>query len=639
MSEENGEELPNGWVKAALSEICRINPPLDRCILSDDIEVGFVPMRAVEPEGRGLLRPEVTTYGKVKKGYTAFISGDVIMAKITPCMENGKTCVVPELPGAACFGSTEFHVVRSESSIPPRWIANFLLQHSTRHEAQRQMMGGVGQMRVPSGFLETLHLPIPPLAEQTRIADKLDELLSDLDAGVAALAGARAKLKHYRAAVLKAAVEGALTADLPCRQAGWRDPKFRNCSGSRVPENSDAFFAYVLECEDGSLYKGFCQNLWARIDRHLDGRGAEWTSKHKPVALVHFEKFDTMAEAREREVYFKSGSGREWLAALWKERKPATESAADLLTRILAERRRRWEEAQLQKFKEQGKAPPKNWPACRTGRKAKYQEPSAPDTTHLPELPDGWCWAKLDQVAAIAGGVTKGQKFSEKAETREVPYLRVANVQRGYLDLLEIKTIRALAAEVKELALRPGDVLFNEGGDRDKLGRGWIWEGQIEECVHQNHVFRARLFLDEMQPKLVSWCGNSYGQQWFMKAGKQSVNLASINLTVLRSFPVPLPPLAEQTAIVELVEDQLSVIDHLEADLDAKLKSAQALRQSILRSAFEGRLVPQDPNDEPASELLKRIAAEREARAKLAKATKRPRAVGETARSSRSRKP
>jgi type I restriction enzyme S subunit len=174
-----------------------------------------------------------------------------------------------------------------------------------------------------------------------------------------------------------------------------------------------------------------------------------------------------------------------------------------------------------------------------------------------------------------------------------------------------MKEIRAREADIQDLNLQAGDILFNEGGDRDKLGRGWIWEGQIPECIHQNHVFRARLFLREVNPKFISWCGNSYGQRWFMRTGKQSVNLASINLTVLRSFPVPLASAAEQEAIVEAVEDQLSVIDHLEADLEAKLGSAQALRQSILRNAFTGQIVPHDPNDEPASELLKRIDAER----------------------------
>ena len=233
-------------------------------------------------------------------------------------------------------------------------------------------------------------------------------------------------------------------------------------------------------------------------------------------------------------------------------------------------------------------------------------------------------WGSLDQVASLAGGVTKGQKFGLSEVTREVPYLRVANVQRGYLDLDEVKTIRASEDDIQELTLLPGDVLFNEGGDRDKLGRGWIWEGQITECIHQNHVFRARLLLDSLNPKLVSWCGNSYGQAWFSRAGKQSVNLASVSLSVLRSFPIPVPRLDEQEQIVDIVEDQLSLIDHLESDLDAKLDSAQALRQSILKAAFEGKLVPQDPNDEPASELLKRIAAERAERERVAKQAKKP---------------
>jgi type I restriction enzyme S subunit len=223
MSVTIGQQLPPSWVRAELSAIAQINPPLDRCILSDNVLVDFIPMRAVEPEGGGILRPEASTYGEVKKGYTAFLAGDVIMAKITPCMENGKTCVVPELPGAACFGSTEFHVVRTEGNIAARWISNFLLQHSTRHAALRQMMGGVGQMRVPSVFLESLIIPIPPDPEQQRILDALDELLSDLDAGVAALERVQAKLKHYRAAVLKAAVEGTLVPSqqpYPVRKIG-----------------------------------------------------------------------------------------------------------------------------------------------------------------------------------------------------------------------------------------------------------------------------------------------------------------------------------------------------------------------------------------------------------------------------------
>src|SRR3990172_469533 len=145
--------LPRGWEQPLLPEVAQINPSLERSVPGDNAKVNFVPMRAVEAEGGGLARPEVRPYGEVKRGYTSFVSGDVIMAKITPCMENGKTTVVPPLPGEVCFGSTEFHVVRAERGVEPRWIANFLLQHEVRRAAQRQMTGGVGQMRVPASFL------------------------------------------------------------------------------------------------------------------------------------------------------------------------------------------------------------------------------------------------------------------------------------------------------------------------------------------------------------------------------------------------------------------------------------------------------------------------------------------------------
>jgi len=228
------------------------------------------------------------------------------------------------------------------------------------------------------------------------------------------------------------------------------------------------------------------------------------------------------------------------------------------------------------------------------------------------ELPEGWAWATLNAIAKLKGGLTKGQKRRPGERTRPVPYLRVANVQRGFLDLRELKTIEATNAEIEELQLRPGDVLFNEGGDRDKLGRGWVWEGQIAECIHQNHVFRARIIDGAIKPKLLSWYGNSIGQQYFVTEGKQTTNLASINLTKLGSLPVPIPPTAEQVRIVAEVERRLSLADQVAATVDAALSHAERLRQSILKRAFEGKLVPQDPNDEPASVLLERIRKERE---------------------------
>jgi type I restriction enzyme S subunit len=218
---------------------------------------------------------------------------------------------------------------------------------------------------------------------------------------------------------------------------------------------------------------------------------------------------------------------------------------------------------------------------------------------------------RLGELGEIVGGVTKGQKRRAGIQTRPVPYLRVANVQRGHLNLDHIKHIQATEDEIRSLRLIPGDVLLNEGGDRDKLGRGWIWEGQIAECVHQNHVFRVRLNPLLAVPKFISHYANHFGQKYFFEEGKQTTNLASINMTKLRALPIPSPPVAEQERLVAGLEDHLSLIDDLDHSADANLHRAARLRQAILKKAFEGKLVPQDPNDEPASVLLDRIRVAR----------------------------
>jgi type I restriction enzyme, S subunit len=223
-----------------------------------------------------------------------------------------------------------------------------------------------------------------------------------------------------------------------------------------------------------------------------------------------------------------------------------------------------------------------------------------------------WSWTTLGEIADIVGGVTKDAKRQNDPSFVEVPYLRVANVQRGYLDLSEITTIRVPEDKARALALRPGDVLFNEGGDRDKLGRGWIWSGEVDRCIHQNHVFRARLH-DDFDPKFVSWHGNTFGRRWFEANGRQTTNLASLNLTTLKSFPVPTPPLDAQRQVVAALEKRLSEVQAVNDALDTAERRSAALRRSILERAFRGELVPQDPNDEPASALLERVASKRAA--------------------------
>ncbi|WP_188260215.1 restriction endonuclease subunit S [Azospirillum tabaci] len=226
------------------------------------------------------------------------------------------------------------------------------------------------------------------------------------------------------------------------------------------------------------------------------------------------------------------------------------------------------------------------------------------------KLPETWRWARLSDVAEVKGGLAKGKKRPAGVALESVPYLRVANVQRGFLDLSQVKEIEATAEEVEQLRLRRGDILFNEGGDRDKLGRGWVWSGEIDRCIHQNHVFRARLLSAEINPFLISHFGNTFGQKYFFGEGKQSVNLASISLSKLKAFPVPVIPPAEQVVLCARIEEALRRVEVFRAAWRSVSERLPALDQSILAKAFRGELVPQDPDDEPASVLLERIRAE-----------------------------
>jgi type I restriction enzyme S subunit len=156
----------------------------------------------------------------------------------------------------------------------------------------------------------------------------------------------------------------------------------------------------------------------------------------------------------------------------------------------------------------------------------------------------------LADIADVMGGLTKDAKRDADPNLVDVPYLRVANVQRGWLDLSEMAIIKAPPSKVAALRLRVGDVLFNEGGDRDKLGRGWVWEGQLDPCIHQNHVLRARLTNAEFDPWFIAIWGNGpFGRVWFEENGSQTTNLASVSLSTLRRFPVPAIPIVDQHKI------------------------------------------------------------------------------------------
>lgn len=227
--------------------------------------------------------------------------------------------------------------------------------------------------------------------------------------------------------------------------------------------------------------------------------------------------------------------------------------------------------------------------------------------------PPHWKQMQLGEIADIKSGITLGKKRKPDEQLLELPYLRVANVQRGWLDLREIKTIEVTAKEADALFLREGDVLMNEGGDRDKLGRGWVWDGQIQNCIHQNHVFRVRLASGTVPPRFLSYYANEFGQKHFFDEGKQTTNLASISKSKLSAMTVPVPPFEEATEIVRRIESAFAKIDRLAKEAKRALELVGRLDEAILAKAFRGELVPQDENDEPAEHLLARIRAEREA--------------------------
>lgn len=222
----------------------------------------------------------------------------------------------------------------------------------------------------------------------------------------------------------------------------------------------------------------------------------------------------------------------------------------------------------------------------------------------LPELPVGWEWARLGDVADVVGGVTKDAKKQNDPGFIEVPYLRVANVQRGHLKLDQVTSIRVAPEKAKTLELQVGDVLLNEGGDRDKLARGWVWEGQIDRCIHQNHVFRARVHEPRLDPYFLSWTTNTLGGRWAERNGKQSVNLASISLSMIRLMPVIVPaPGAAAQAVAEL-RDRLAAYDRMEAAIAWASRREEVLRRSLLGAAFSGRLTSASSNLERAHEMV-----------------------------------
>jgi type I restriction enzyme S subunit len=349
-----------------------------------------------------------------------------------------------------------------------------------------------------------MSLLLPPPSEQARIVGKLEELLSDLDAGVGELKAAQKKLAQYRQSLLKAAVEGTLTAD-------WRK-------------------------------------------HNLPG-----------------------------------------------------ETGAQLLQRILHERRQRWEAKQLARFEEKGKTPPKGW-------QDKYPEPVQPDATGLPSLPKSWAWASAEQLCDFITKGTTPPKGLDPFGVKSVPFLRVTNLtDNGTLDFSDKVFVSHQVHEgfLGRSIVYPSDVLMNIVGP--PLGQVSMVPSDFAEWnINQAiAIFRA---LDGIMPVYIcSYLLSALAQQWFKKRAKTTAGQTNLTLELCRLLPVPLPPVNEQEKLVSLIEASTAAVDAQATAIMQSLKQAAAQRKNILKAAFSGQLVPQDPADEPASVLLDRIRAERAA--------------------------
>lgn len=242
------------------------------------------------------------------------------------------------------------------------------------------------------------------------------------------------------------------------------------------------------------------------------------------------------------------------------------ESAEKLLQRIKAEKQKLIAAGKLKKEKEL---------------------PSITEEEIPFELPKGWVWCRLGEIINLVSGVTLGKTYKE--ELVQVPYLRVANVQRGYVDISHLKELAVPKSEIEKYALEEGDLVMIEGGDWDKVGRCAIWNGEVKPCIHQNHIFRLRFYGSISNQWAELFLNSPVARRYFESCSKQTTNLASINKTQLTRLLFALPPLSEQQRIVAKVQQLLQMVNQLEKQVVHCKTQAGQLLQAVLKEAFTGK--------------------------------------------------
>lgn len=397
-----------------------------------------------------------------------------------------------------------------KSFIPAKGISSDYVYYwlLSAKELAKKLASGTTFPEISGANARLIPFPVAPSSEQERIVQKLEELLSDLDAGVAELNAAQDKLTQFRQSLLKAAMCGSLTAS-------WR------ANRASLPEHAQS-----------------------------------------------------------------------------------AETGDQLLKYILKERRARWETKQIVMFQQQGKSPVTGW-------QDKYIEPAAADTSGLPELPPGWVWACAEQICEF---ITKGStpsKTSDSMDSRAqktIPFLRVTNLtDTGGLDLYDKVFVseRTHCDLLARSIVYPGDVLMNIVGP--PLGQVSIVPSDFPEWNINQAIAIFRAVKGILPSFICHYLLSSPAQLWLKARSKTTAGQTNLTLDVCRKLPIPLPPQLEQLELVELLDEAIGRIYAQDIALKSGFRQSAAQRRNLLKAAFSGLLVPQDPTDEPASILLNKI--------------------------------
>ena len=452
--------LPQGWELACISDLADINPKQD---FDDHLPAGFVPMSHAPTNFRDKLRFEERNWGEIKKAYTNFKDGDVIFAKVTPCFENGKAALVEEMPSGIAAGSSEFYVLRPSSpEVSAKYLLALVKSRGFMREGAENMTGAVGLRRVPKKFVESYPVLVPPAAEQTRIAQKLDELLAQVATLKARIDAIPTLLKRFRQSVLAAAVSGRLTEDWRTQNVGWVDEG----NPTAVPNRND-------DC---------------------------WVSQAQP------------------------------------------------------------------------------------------------------NLRAGWSLVPLGRYAINYDGARRPISAKERESVRgEHPYFGATGQIDSIAGYTHDGEFVLVGEDGANLLTRAKPIAF--------IAQGKIWVNNHAHVIasptgHSNSYLAFYLNTLDITP-------------WVSGSAQPKLNQKNMN-----EIPVHVPPPEEQAEIVRRVEQLFAFADQLEAKVASAKSRIDHLTQSILAKAFRGELVPQDPNDEPASVLLERIKTQRAAAPKAKRGRK-----------------